>query len=356
MSKLNIINEDKNVPKSTNVYHHFHELKNERWKKYEASFDERYKNYRKRFEKAGKNLTPDLVHLEIEAYAGCNFSCSFCALTIRVQEGNYRKLGSIDFELYKKIIDDAVKVGVCSVNLNFLGEPLMNPRLIDMIKYAKEKQIIDVFLHTNGSLITEKKCHELIDSGLDKYSVSFDDPRKEVFEEIRIGADYEQVLGAIKMMDKVKKERNAIKPLTRVNFIRLPGITDKVIKQMEDLVGDYVDSLALLPYVDPYFYKKSTISENHTSKWACPQLFNRMAIHSNGKLFPCCMAYDQPKDLKLGEFKENSSLLDFWNSKKLQNIRKKHLEGKWFEVPYCHNCEFARAGDTETLDKLEKSV
>jgi len=336
MGKLNIIKENKDIPTTTNVYHHFTELKNENWKKHEVSFSEEYKKYRKRFENAGKNLIPDLVHLDIEASNFCDLGCTFCARTIRIQEGGWRALKHFDFEMYKKIIDNAIEVGVCSVNLNFLGEPLLNPKCVDMIRYAKGAGIIDVFLHTNGTQLNDKMCNRLIDSGLDKLSISFDSPYKNRFEEVRIGASYEQVLGNIRRFARIKKERGVARPLTRVNFIRLPGMLDKEIEDMVNLVGDIVDSLALLPFVDPYFFKKSKIPDDHISKWVCPQILNRMMIHSNNHVHVCCIDYDDVLDL--GEFKKNSSLLDFWNSKKLQNIRKKHLEGKWFEVKGCTNC------------------
>ena len=66
------------------------------------------------------------------------------------------------FWVYKKIIDQAVELGTFSINLNLLNEPMTNPDLIKMIKYAKEKGIVDVHFHSHGGLLTEKKSIELI--------------------------------------------------------------------------------------------------------------------------------------------------------------------------------------------------
>ena len=45
-----------------------------------------------------------------------------------------------------------------------LNEPITNPNLIKMIKYAKEKGIVDVHFHSHGGLLTERKSIELIES------------------------------------------------------------------------------------------------------------------------------------------------------------------------------------------------
>ena len=41
MSKLKVLNDK---PTSSDVYHHFTEIKNENWKKWEETFDEKYKD------------------------------------------------------------------------------------------------------------------------------------------------------------------------------------------------------------------------------------------------------------------------------------------------------------------------
>ena len=53
------------------------------------------------------------------------------------------------------------------------GEPLINPKLPDMIRYAKESGCaIQVDTTTNGSLFNPEKNLQLIDAGLDKIFIS----------------------------------------------------------------------------------------------------------------------------------------------------------------------------------------
>ena len=110
----------------------------------------------------------------------CNLKCTFCARTVRVDEGRWRKAQHMDLDLFKKIIDEAVELGTYSINMNLLNEPLTHPKIMEMIRYAKQKGIIDVHFHSHGGLLDEEKANQLLDSGLQliellEASFQFDD-------------------------------------------------------------------------------------------------------------------------------------------------------------------------------------
>jgi MoaA/NifB/PqqE/SkfB family radical SAM enzyme len=52
------------------------------------------------------------------------------------------------------------------------GEPLLHPRLLDMIRMAKSSRFRTVLL-TNGTLINEAKARALVESGIDEIRISF---------------------------------------------------------------------------------------------------------------------------------------------------------------------------------------
>ena len=91
----------------------------------------------------------------------------------------------MNFELYKKIIDTAVKWKVPSIKLNWRGEPLLNPKLPKFINYAKTKGILEVSINTNATNLDKKRSNELIDSGLDLIIYSFDGGTKKTYEKMR---------------------------------------------------------------------------------------------------------------------------------------------------------------------------
>ncbi|MGP1408476.1 radical SAM protein, partial [Selenomonas sp.] len=64
----------------------------------------------------------------------------------------------MDFSLYQKFIDDLAEFPVPLKVLHFagLGEPLLHPRIADMVRYAKEKNIAQtVDIVSNGALLKD---------------------------------------------------------------------------------------------------------------------------------------------------------------------------------------------------------
>ena len=87
------------------------------------------------------------------------------------------------------------------MKFNWRGEPLLNPKIYDYIKYAKEKGILETIINTNATNLTEK-IEKLIKSGLDLIIYSFDGGSKETYEKMRPGRfkqnSFEKVYGNIK--------------------------------------------------------------------------------------------------------------------------------------------------------------
>ena len=330
----------------SDVFHCFEEVKSENWKKWEASHSEKYKKYRKDWVRYPKELkvAPNPLHLDIEVSSQCNLKCPFCSRTQRIAEGTWRKPGNIDMSLYKTTIDQAAEAGVYALNLNVIGEPFIHKGLTEMVRYAKDKGIVDIFFHTNGVLLTEKKSRELIASGLDKLIVSFDSPYKEKYERVRTGAKYEHVLKNIKRFQEIRAEMNSITPVTRLNFIKLPGVTKQEIQDIIDLFSPIVDSIGLLDYIESDNSVRATAKfpKDYKSNFVCSQLLTRMTVYDDGRVFPCCSDYDD--GLQIGDL-NNQTVEEVWNSKELNAIRKKHFDGKFYELDACAKCDYALQAD-----------
>jgi len=114
----------------------------------------------------------------IDPSDACNFKCSFCPTgdsALMKEVG--RPLKQMPWSLYTKIIDDICdfpdKVRV--VRLYKDGEPLLNKKFADMVRYAKDSGCCDrVDTTTNASLLTEERSLEIIDAGLDRINISIE--------------------------------------------------------------------------------------------------------------------------------------------------------------------------------------
>jgi MoaA/NifB/PqqE/SkfB family radical SAM enzyme len=107
--------------------------------------------------RTGAATVPQLpVRLWIESTSRCNLKCGYCPNKDVVKEDH----GFMDFGLFTSIVDQ-VADHAYDVNLFHRGEPLMHPRLPEMVAYARGKGLY-TRVHTNITLLNEKKGRALI--------------------------------------------------------------------------------------------------------------------------------------------------------------------------------------------------
>ena len=99
----------------------------------------------------------------------CNLRCSFCY----AKGTEYKESDILNFEEYRKIVDFCCEAKVKSIVFTG-GEPLLYPRLIDAVRYIKEKDpAIMVAMATNGILLDDSSlCKRLVHSGMDYIDIS----------------------------------------------------------------------------------------------------------------------------------------------------------------------------------------
>lgn len=314
----------------------YHEVINENAKKWENNKSSKYKEYRKKWlENPKKFIVEDApLHLDIEPTNACNLKCPMCPRTalINDKEKNEKfKIGLMDITTYKKIIDEAVEIGVYSIKLNWLGEPLVHPQIVEMVKYAKEKGIIDVMFNTNAALLSKDIAKKLIEAGLDKIFFSFDSPSKEKYESIRIGANYEETLNNINNIVKIRNEMKKTSPLTRVSMVLMED-NKKEYDEFVELFKNIVDVVAYVEYRSPVPNDKLEYNE----EFACCQLWQRMFIAWNGDVIPCCT--DSEKELLIGNINTNS-IKEIWNGKRYKELRESHKNGRYDDYNRCKMCD-----------------
>lgn len=306
---------------------------------WEKEYPPKYWEYRRKWnENPKKQIVGDFpIHLDAESTRKCNLRCPMCPRTIKLERGEPLEEDDMDFRLYKKIIDEGSENGLRSVKLSYLGEPLLCKDLPKMVKYAKEKGIIDVMLNTNGVPLTEGMSEKLIEAGLDKLFISFDSPIKERYESIRVGAKFEQVIENMKTLVRMRDEQGLRTPVTRVSMVKMKENAHEIPEYVK-LWEPIVEIVAMVDYVNPQgkdLKDRSAIQLKSHPTFVCSQLYQRIFVHYNGKIGLCCTDYDA--EMGLGNA-WTDSIKEVWTGKKMQEIRELHNSGKWREVPLCAKC------------------
>lgn len=288
--------------------------------------------------------------LYVEPTNVCNFKCKFCPESFSDYEQQIGGFRNIDPELYKKVIADVKELGRLKVlRYYMLGEPLLNKNLGSMIRHAVDAGVTDrTELTTNGTALSEKRAHELIDSGLTYMRVSIygiTDERLEKVTGSRIPAA--RILENVKQFSRIRRERGATLPFLNVKMI------DSFDKEENDAFLRMYQPVADEATIEPpmnwnEFDNRDLIEQAYGKpmnsnelfphkKNVCPYPFFNMVVNADGDVTVC--GVDWNKSTKTGNVR-HQSLREIWNGPELREFRRMHLEGRRHEHPACRNCTY----------------
>lgn len=116
----------------------------------------------------------------IELSSLCDNRCEYCPAK---DQGKYRPVGLMDFEVFEKAIAWALKFArqgtQLELNLFGVGESTLHPKVVEMVAYARNhlpfKQLIH--LNTNGNRMTEELALKLLRAGVSQIDITGHDHR-----------------------------------------------------------------------------------------------------------------------------------------------------------------------------------
>ncbi|MFA5755218.1 MAG: radical SAM protein [Candidatus Paceibacterota bacterium] len=312
--------------------------------------------------KEAKQLYP--IYVEVSLSGVCNHRCRFCAFDYL----GYNE-GFADFRNLKRVINDMTKGRVKSILFSGEGEPLLHPKVKEIIQYTSS-QGIDVALSTNGTFLTEDVSKNIlpflkwlkvsIDAGTAKTHIKIHRPKMQ---------DFDQIMNNIQKVAKIKKKKK-LECTLGGQLILLPDNYEEVkilAKKLKNIGFDY---LVIKPYsqhpdsfnkeyegiyYEKYFYLKDELEKfndknfqiifrEHTMKklereksykkcHAVPYFWAHLV--TNGDVYSCGN-FIGDKRFKLGNYNQES-FKRIWEGEK----RKKHWEfmEKNFKTVNCReNC------------------
>lgn len=258
--------------------------------KQKANMTAKYASYQLKLEHAP--TFPDRVY--VESTNVCNLDCIMCPTGLHIDT---RPKGYMDWDLYTAIIDEIAPFAEAVV-LHSWGEPLLHPRIVEMIRYAKERDLW-VETSTNATRLDETAARNLIEAGLDRIYLSMDGLTKETYEKVRVKGNFEEVLGNIERFLDLKHELGS--PIEAdIQIVKLSETDAEVsafverwrtshadiinIKEL-DTWGDQIDAVSALA-VEP------GPDDVNAERKPCPNLWYHCHIHWDGVLVSCSRDYD----------------------------------------------------------------
>lgn len=142
----------------------------------------------------------------------CNLKCPLCATGLRESPPK----PDLSIEMFRLLLDKLEPVE--EVYLFGWGEPFINKDIFEMIRLAKSRGK-RVSIDSNLSLVSDEKMRSIVESGIDVLSVSLDGVSQEVYEQYRIGGDYELVVKNIRRIQEIKRELKKQTPEVQWQYI-----------------------------------------------------------------------------------------------------------------------------------------
>lgn len=244
-----------------------------------------------------------IINLETNSY--CNRTCSYCPLSFFDRS----KKENMNEEIFEKIILELEEIEYEStICLNLYNEPLSDEKLIEKIKFIKQKCNVFLRFNSNGDFLNPFLLEELSNSGLDSINITLHTKNNEIYSD----------RNAINKLNKFYKKLCIAPP--QYNITSNYQITSLYkIKNLEMIVnttnwgiygndrGGIINKLSM---------------ENRTKP--CVKIFREFTIDYLGNVFPCCNIFpSDPKNEKFifGNVK-TQSIFEIFALKNWRNWRK----------------------------------
>lgn len=285
--------------------------------------------------------------ISLEPTTSCNLRCPECPSGLR---SFTRPTGMLTDETYRSVIDE-LGSRLTYLIFYFQGEPYLNPKFLEQVKYAVTKHIYTA-TSTNAHYLTDKVAKQTVESGLDRLIISIDGTTQETYEQYRIGGKIDKVIEGTQNVVKWKKALKSKTPHIMFQYLVVKpnehqledaqaladelGVDEVAFKTAQ--IYDYEEGSELIPTLEKYARYK----QMPNGKWAiknkllnhCWKMWHSCVITWDGKVVPCC--FDKDAHYQLGSMEERT-FEDVWRGESYQQFRHSLIRSR-SEIEMCKNC------------------
>jgi MoaA/NifB/PqqE/SkfB family radical SAM enzyme len=275
---------------------------------------------------------PELISLEIAS--SCNLSCVHCPPHLKEFKNEVRKFGVMDIDLLSKLMDEIDQYGNRSIALHKDGEPLLHPKVIDILQRVKKNNEHTVYITTNAHPLKPKISEAVLENKIDVLNFSIGAATEEFYQKVR-GNNFTRVIDNINYFLELR-EKSVWKPKVLVQIINLPQFSEmeSELKAFKKYWSDFDVELQVWEQLTWGVFKDNTKS---IKRYPCYSLWESTFINSDGKASACCMDWQQK--LLTGDANKDQ-IKNIWQGSLQRNLRKIHVEGKEKELPVCPTCNY----------------
>lgn len=297
-------------------------------------------------------VPPVPKRIVVEPTNACNLACQYCGNKDMVRPVSYLAL-----DLYERMLDEMVALGIPRITLHTIGEPTLHPRIGELVRMAAERKRVAV-LSTNGTLLRkESLARALVEGGPEILNVSVDAADADVLARTRGGLRPEVVIEGLQMLRRLRDEVGPVRdspwgrvrlPTITMTCVVTPLFTRGVERRFFEAYAPFVDDF-LFQYVhnhadyvdDGPFYRRGFLPKRlhdrlyKAIRFPCHYPWDTLYLLADGTISVC--RYDFDARVRIGRFPEQS-LLELWNNDAMQSLRRAHMNFDFKDWSSCEDC------------------
>lgn len=294
------------------------------------------------------------VAVTLELVNRCNLTCSMCYTANHVGE---KSTLSLDDVRKAVIWEDGSAIPCVMIGMG--SEALLRKDIKEIILEVKRAGVMDIFLFTNGTLLSEELAEFLVAEEVARVFVSLDATKPETYEKIR-GKDLLPTIETnVKTLCEIKKRRNSPIPIVRLSFCAQEANQGEQAPFVEKWKGvvDHVDIHTIIDHsaVDGLIEDPDSVSippptdgQEGAASAFCSYPFAYLNVWANGDITPCCNFHG--KAIVVGNIRHNS-LQEVWTGPEMAELRKEFMA----RAPR-HVCSVCLSAQTDTVDDEIKDM
>ncbi len=270
--------------------------------------------------------------INIEPTNLCNLRCTVCS-----HDGS-RPAGFMPLSLCRRLVEQAVCLGVSEARFFLAGEPLLHPRLPEFIGAAKEAGL-DTCVHTNATRLDDGLSLSLIARGLDLLSISFDGEDRETYETVQVRASFDDTVARIRRFLELR-DRYGARPRTMIQVLKpyQHGKPLGVSRELRLLFSSHPPDryVALHPHTWAGEMTELPTPPRPGTYHPCLPLWEGISVYWDGRVPLCCG--DLNGRTVVGDA-TTQDLGQIWYGETLREARRLLAQGKRRAGRMCPECD-----------------
>lgn len=281
-----------------------------------------------------------LETVDIELVGSCNYRCRMCPhANPEGRDQDFLKV--LPWHVFEKIITEALDLGLRTVRLHGSGEPTLYRHLPRAVDYCVSRGL-KTLVTTNGSRLTEDLSRDLVSAGLDQLTVSATGYDQKTYHQW-MGTDlFYQVREQVRYYVDI-----APKVCNLYHLIINPDQIDYEVAQYQSNWIEYTQARYEIWHMHNWSgnFTGARFHRTKIQQRSCGRMFQPvLEVRAGGidkhygAVVACCMVLGNDRQAVLGHL-DTDSIQDIWNNELYRDLRTRHANGQWNDIPYCRGCD-----------------